>query len=73
MDGAIEVRNLTKYYGDFEGNFVQNMRRLCQLCVKVRDICKIYGRADVAMNLQSVESTVLRGLVSVDSLYVNII
>ena len=59
-----------KYYKNFEGNFVQDMRRLTQFATKVRDMSELLGLTNIVEKLRDIEKIMLRDIVRVDSLYI---
>lgn len=60
------------YLETFEGNFVRNMLRLSHICDEILTICKILQRVKLEKKINELKVTIIRDIVTFDSLYLKI-
>jgi superfamily II RNA helicase len=53
----------------FEGNFIRNMLRISNICDEITRVCEVYPNAVLEKNVSDLKATLLRDVVSFDSLY----
>lgn len=54
---------------EYEGNFIRNMLKIYNVIHDIACICKLINKLDLVQKLESVDSLILRDIVSVKSLY----
>lgn len=64
-----EWKDIRHIYKSFEGNFVKNILRLCNLVRNVENVCKLVNNVDLLNKIYMYEEKLIRDIVMIDSLY----
>jgi superfamily II RNA helicase len=54
---------------EYEGNFVKNMLKVCNIINDIQCVCKMIGKVELLQILENTETLILRDIVTVTSLY----
>lgn len=54
---------------EYEGNFVKNMLKICNIVHDVYSVCKMIGKVELLPILENVDNLILRDIVTITSLY----
>ncbi len=54
---------------EYDGNFVKNMLKVCNIINDIQCVCKMIGKVDLLPILENADSLILRDIVTVTSLY----
>jgi superfamily II RNA helicase len=66
-----DLKTVFEYCDIFEGDFVKSMLKISNLVKDVKILSNIYGDLTIAPVLDEVNELILRGIVNINSLYVN--
>lgn len=58
-----EILIMLNQYGEYEGNFVKNMLKICNIVKDVNEICKSIGKKELMPAFEQIESLILRNIV----------
>jgi superfamily II RNA helicase len=67
MYSDIESLNLCDL---FEGNFVKNILKIHNICEELKQACHILGESEYVLLFEEIQSTLIKDIVVIDSLYV---
>ena len=65
------LHEVYQYLEIYEGNFIRSMIQINNLVQSIMNICEIVGDNDLYKKLENIESSLIRDIVTLDSLYIH--